>query len=41
MHGYHASDEDLGLDADGLVTLTEEHLKLLRGIEIRWPSSTI
>ncbi|WP_395307621.1 hypothetical protein V4U86_19690 [Mycobacterium sp. AMU20-3851] len=22
MHGYHASDEDLGLDADGLVTLT-------------------
>jgi hypothetical protein len=42
MRGYGGdrglSDADLGLDADGLVTLTNEHLKLLRQIEIRWPS---
>ena len=38
MHGYQASDEDLGLDADGLVTVTDDHLELLRAIEIRWPS---
>lgn len=31
-------DADLGLDGDGAVVVTEEHLKLLRGIEIRWPS---
>lgn len=44
MRGYGGargvSDADLALDADGAVILTEEHLKLLRGIEIRWPSQS-
>ncbi|MCC7250713.1 hypothetical protein [Hyphomicrobium sp.] len=44
MRGYGGadgvSDADLGLDADGAVTVTDEHLKLLRNIEIRWPSSS-
>lgn len=39
LRGYgELSADDLGLDADGQVNLTEDHLKLLRGIEIRWPS---
>lgn len=39
LRGYgELTDEDLGLDADGQVIVTEEHLRLLRGIEIRWPS---
>jgi hypothetical protein len=39
MRGYDGvTDADLGLDADGLVTLTDNHLKLLRDIDIRWPS---
>lgn len=39
LRGYDGlTDEDLGVEADGLVTLTEEHVQLLRGIEIRWPS---
>jgi hypothetical protein len=42
MRGYGGddgvSDADLGVDADGLSTLTDDHVKLLRGIEIRWPS---
>lgn len=42
MQGYGGaeglSDADLGFAADGSVLLTEEHLKLLRSIEIRWPS---
>jgi hypothetical protein len=42
MRGYGGddgvTDADLGLDADGLVTLTDDHLKLLRDIGIRWPS---
>jgi hypothetical protein len=33
------TDADVGLDADGLVTLTHDHLQLLRAIEIRWPSN--
>lgn len=32
------SDADLGLDGAGKAVVTEEHLKLLRSIEIRWPS---
>lgn len=32
------SDRDIGLDGDGEITVTEEHLKLMRHIEIRWPS---
>jgi hypothetical protein len=43
MHGYGGddgvSDTDLGLDTDGRVTLTDDHLQLLRAIEIRWPSA--
>lgn len=39
LRGYgERSDEDLGLDPDGKVPITEDHLQLLRGIEIRWPS---
>lgn len=39
LRGYgELSGDDLGLDADGQVNLTEDHLRLLRGIEIRWPS---
>lgn len=38
MAGYAASDTDLGLGPDGLVTITDDHLRLLRAIEIRWPS---
>lgn len=39
LRGYgELSDEDLGLDADGRVLVTEDHLRLLGGIEIRWPS---
>ncbi len=39
LRGYDGlSDDDLGVDADGYVSLTDEHLTLLRGIEIRWPS---
>lgn len=38
MAGYAASDTDLGLGPDGLVTVTDDHLRLLRAIEIRWPS---
>lgn len=39
LRGYDGlSDDDLGVDADGYVSLTDDHLKLLRGIEIRWPS---
>jgi hypothetical protein len=44
MRGYGDAeglgDADLGLDADGAVAVTDEHLKLLRNIEIRWPSSS-
>ncbi|WP_072396995.1 hypothetical protein [Hyphomicrobium sp. CS1GBMeth3] len=42
MRGYGADagliDADVGLDADGFATLTDEHLKLLREIQIVWPS---
>lgn len=39
LRGYDGlSAEDLGVDDDGQVTATAEHLKLLRSIEIRWPS---
>jgi hypothetical protein len=42
MHGYGGdegvTDADLGLDPDGRVTISDDHLQLLRGIEIRWPS---
>jgi hypothetical protein len=41
MQGYGGdeglSDADLGLDAEGAVAVTAEHLKLLRNIEIHWP----
>lgn len=44
MRGYGGdkgvTDADLGLDVDGLVTITGEHLTLLRHIEIRWPSES-
>lgn len=40
LRGYgELSFDDLGLDADGQVVVTEHHLKLLRAIEIRWPST--
>ena len=39
LRGYgELTGEDLGLDPDGRVIFTEDHLRLLRGIEIRWPS---
>lgn len=42
MRGYGdaqgLSDADLGLDGTGAVAVGEEHLGLLRNIEIRWPS---
>lgn len=39
LRGYgDLSDDDLGIDVDGQVTLTDEHLRLLRATEIRWPS---
>ena len=39
MRGYDGvTDADLGLDADGRVTATDDHVKLLRDIDIRWPS---
>jgi hypothetical protein len=42
MRGYGGDngvpDADLGLVGDGSVTVTDEHLALLRNIEIRWPS---
>lgn len=39
LRGYGELTGDvLGLDPDGRVIVTEEHLHLLRGIEIRWPS---
>lgn len=39
MRGYDGvTDADLGLDADGRVTLIDDHVKLLRAIGIRWPS---
>jgi hypothetical protein len=42
MRGYGGddgvTDADLGLDADGQVAIGDDHLRLLRAIEIRWPS---
>lgn len=39
LRGYgELSDEDLGLAGDGTVAVTADHLALLRGIDIRWPS---
>ncbi|MGK2868600.1 MAG: hypothetical protein ACSLFA_18550 [Mycobacterium sp.] len=39
LRGYgDLSDEEVGLDDDGQVLVTEDHLQLLRAIEIRWPS---
>ena len=38
MRGYDATDEDLGLGDGGRVEITEDHLSLLREIDIRWPS---
>lgn len=39
MPGYDGvTDADLGLDADGQVTIGDDHLRLLRDIDIRWPS---
>lgn len=42
MHGYGGeaglSDADLGLNADGTVTISDEHLKLLKHLQVRWPS---
>lgn len=39
LRGYgDLSDDDMGIDADGRVPVTDEHLRLLRAIEIRWPS---
>lgn len=32
------SDTDIGIGADGTVTVDDEHLKLLRNVQIRWPS---
>lgn len=40
MRGYDATDADLGLDADEQVTITDDHLQLLRDIDIRWPSES-
>jgi hypothetical protein len=44
MRGYGGdegvTDADLGLDADGLVALTDDHLRLLRAIQIRWPAES-
>jgi hypothetical protein len=43
MRGYGGddgvTDTDLGLDADGHVAIRDDHLQLLRAIEIRWPST--
>ena len=42
MRGYGGdaglSDADIGLQADGAVTVGDEHLKLMRNVQIRWPS---
>lgn len=39
LRGYgELSGDDAGLDGDGQVIVTEDHLQLLRAIEIRWPS---
>lgn len=42
MQGYGGDeglgDADLGLVAEGTIAVTDEHLKLLRNIESRWPS---
>lgn len=39
LRGYgELSDDDVGLDGDGQAIVTENHLQLLRAIEIRWPS---
>ncbi|AHB50387.1 hypothetical protein W911_15655 [Hyphomicrobium nitrativorans NL23] len=42
LRGYGGDDElsdaDIGLDADGAVTVGDEHLKLMRDTQIRWPS---
>lgn len=42
MRGYGGeaglSDADLGLDADGMFSLAEDHLKLLREMTVEWPS---
>lgn len=42
MRGYGGeagvSDADLGLGGEGAVTVTDEHLKLLRNLQIVWPS---
>ncbi|MCV7289188.1 hypothetical protein H7J87_28065 [Mycolicibacterium wolinskyi] len=39
MRGYpDVTDADLGLDADGQVTISDDHVRLLRAIDIRWPS---
>ncbi|MGV0805909.1 hypothetical protein [Mycolicibacterium setense] len=40
MRGYGVTDTDLGLDADGQVAITADHLQLLRDIDIRWPSTS-
>lgn len=39
MAGYAdlQGDTDLGLNADGSITITDEHLRLLREITVRWP----
>ncbi|MHC9291906.1 hypothetical protein ACRCUN_05530 [Mycobacterium sp. LTG2003] len=39
LRGYpDVTDADLGLDADGKVAIGDDHLRLLRAIDIRWPS---
>ncbi|MDV3129851.1 hypothetical protein M1247_33440 [Mycobacterium sp. 21AC1] len=44
MRGYDGddgvTDVDLGIDSDGRVTLTDDHLRLARAMDIRWPSSS-
>lgn len=44
LHGYGGdeglADADIGLDAEGFVTVTDEHLKLLRGMSLEWPSQS-
>lgn len=41
LAGYDGiTDADIGIRADDRVEITEDHVKLLRAIDIRWPSSS-
>lgn len=36
----NVADDDLGLNSDATVTITDEHIKLLRHITVEWPSQS-